>query len=117
MNEKKLKINCLKFILDNNLIRSGSSEFDLADELYLWAQLESDAPKQQNDSEQLMPDMNWYGASEINLEEPNIKCVLKSINRPSDRMKQLAGIDKLEPDGLDEDESDFEVDIKSVKNK
>lgn len=118
MNEKKLKLNCLKFILDNEISekRTGHTDFNLAEDLFNWS-TKPEIELKEKPTFDVVPDVNGFelGVHKIDLENPAVIGALKGINRDPSRMKQVAGIDKILLEDLDEDESDFEIDIKSLK--
>lgn len=97
-DQKKFKINCLKFILDNGIIKDGKTEFELADDVYKWSQSTTTSDLG-SESFRVFPDeidskhiLNANGIGPSGPMKEGVRGVICKINRDPERMKKLAGI-------------------------
>lgn len=91
MQKEKTKINCLKFIIDNSVVKEGFTDFQLAEQLHKW--IFSDAPSRSIDEQySIVPGIITHET--IDMANENVQSVLKKINQDPERMKVLSGISK-----------------------
>jgi hypothetical protein len=95
---EKFKLNCLKFILENKISKEGFTDYDLAQQLNIWAECATmQIVDKKEEIFEVTPDMGHEIAIEKIIggsifEDPKVKQVLRAINRNPERMKKLGNV-------------------------